>query len=105
MAGWSQFQLGVHAGLTTKQVQMYESGVTTISITALYRIAHALNLPMGYFVKQMDKVLKLPPARRAIAMSADLEKALDMYLSIPDGMHKVLYEFLTGLVKRGRALM
>lgn len=54
----SQYTLAELAGLTRRYIQMIEGGKQNITLTALFSIAEALELPPARLVEQLDQALK-----------------------------------------------
>jgi DNA-binding XRE family transcriptional regulator len=57
MLALSQLNLAQASGVTHQQIQKYESGVATISVARLFRLAKALNVPVGYFFEGLARPL------------------------------------------------
>src|SRR5215831_21077203 len=53
-AGLSQTDLGKHIGVTFQQVQKYENGANRVGSGNLFKIANALNLPVGALFQGID---------------------------------------------------
>lgn len=49
LLGMSQRQVAIHCGLQFQQIQKYESGVSQITASRLWRITEILSVPVGYF--------------------------------------------------------
>ena len=54
LLGLSQEIIGNALHISIQQVQKYEKGVNRISSGNLYRIGHALNVPIAYFFEEVD---------------------------------------------------
>jgi len=52
--GVSQERLAQMLGVAFQQVQKYERGVNRISASRLFQIAHALDVPVGYFFEGLS---------------------------------------------------
>jgi transcriptional regulator with XRE-family HTH domain len=59
--GISQEQLAAVLGLSFQQVQKYERGVNRVGASRLHDLAHALDVPIGYFFEDMPGTQSGPP--------------------------------------------
>ncbi|MEC8291161.1 MAG: helix-turn-helix transcriptional regulator, partial [Pseudomonadota bacterium] len=50
MLGMSQEALGEKLSLTFQKIQEYEKGTNQLSASHLYELAHALDMPVQYFL-------------------------------------------------------
>jgi transcriptional regulator with XRE-family HTH domain len=58
----NQGQLGILIGVTAQQIHRYERGKSAITAISLWRLARALNAPIGYFFEGLGEGLpSLPP--------------------------------------------
>ena len=62
LLGLSQTHLADAIGLTYQQVQKYERGINRMAAATLYRIAEALDVPIGFFFDDLPGVRSPPPA-------------------------------------------
>lgn len=60
-AGISQMQLAEKIGVSYQQVQKYEKGVSEISISRLYQIAEALEVPLTSFLIAEEEAMVSEP--------------------------------------------
>ena len=64
--GLSQTSLGKAVGLTFQQIQKYERGTNRVSASALFRLCHALDVPVTFFFTEMPReFVTEQPAPRA----------------------------------------
>ena len=52
---WSQGDVGRWVGVTFQQIQKYECGASRISAVCLWRMAEALEVPIGYFFEGIPR--------------------------------------------------
>lgn len=55
LRGFTQQGLGDVVGLTFQQIQKYERGTNRIGSSRLFKIAHALETPIGFFFDEMPE--------------------------------------------------
>jgi transcriptional regulator with XRE-family HTH domain len=53
--GMTQKQLGTAAGVRFQQIQKYEWGVNKMSAERIWRLAQALDVPVGYFYEGLGR--------------------------------------------------
>jgi transcriptional regulator with XRE-family HTH domain len=66
LLGVSQTRLGNAVGLTFRQIQKYERGVSVISSSTLFELAKVLDVPVSFFFDEMPAgaLSKRRPSRR-----------------------------------------
>ena len=52
--GLTQLQLGLAIGVRFQQVQKYECAASKMSVSRLWRVAEALNVPISYFFEGLS---------------------------------------------------
>ena len=70
LLGLTQQQLAMACGVRFQQIQKYECGANRVSAARLWRIAGALEVPVGYFFEGLEGAPALPGPTRD--ESADL---------------------------------
>ncbi len=70
LLGLTQQQLAMACGVRFQQIQKYECGANRVSAARLWRIAGALEVPVGYFFEGLEGQVMLPGPTRD--ESADL---------------------------------
>ena len=53
MLGMTQLQLAATIGIASQQIQKYEIGANRLSVSRLVEIATALEVPVGWFFRDM----------------------------------------------------
>ena len=61
--GLTQQQLAGACGVRFQQIQKYECGANRVSAARLWRLARALEVPVGYFFEGLDDAMDAPIAR------------------------------------------
>ena len=64
LMGLTQQQLGAACGLSYHQMQAYENGVGGLPVSALWALACALEVDIGYFFVDMPRALPAEEIRR-----------------------------------------
>ena len=73
--GITQSELAESVNLSYQQIQKYENGKSSISVTRLVEICKALNTDISHFLKDIDNVLSSPEEYRSYNISGtDLTK-------------------------------
>jgi transcriptional regulator with XRE-family HTH domain len=62
LMGLTQQQLAESCGVRFQQIQKYECGANRVSAARLWRIASALEVPVGYFFEGLSDAPAAPPA-------------------------------------------
>lgn len=75
--GWSQSRLGRRSGIPQSVISAYESGAREPSVTALRRLAHALQL----------EVVLVPRPAPHLPDAAVMARQLEDVLSLTEAMH------------------
>ena len=63
LLGLTQQQLAEACGVRFQQIQKYECGANRVSAARLWRLARALEVPVGYFFEGLDDAMDAPIAR------------------------------------------
>src|SRR5579872_5734540 len=75
LLGLTQQQLAASVGVRFQQIQKYECGANRISAARLWRIAAALEVPVGYFYEGLaGAAASLPAARLPLDDASDLAR-------------------------------
>jgi transcriptional regulator with XRE-family HTH domain len=74
LLGLTQQQLAESCGVRFQQIQKYECGANRVSAARLWRIASALDVPVGYFFDGLAEPNAAIPAE-AVDESIDLMRA------------------------------
>ncbi|MDA8238823.1 MAG: helix-turn-helix transcriptional regulator [Nitrospiraceae bacterium] len=61
-SGMSQMQLAEKLGISYQQVQKYEKGTSELTLTRLYQMAEALEIPVGAFLQGENLAVSEQPA-------------------------------------------
>jgi len=99
LIGLSQSQLGAVIGLTFQQIQKYETGFSRIPASALYRIAHALDVPVSFFFDDIDDGSKLPPASLNDLVHRESLGLVRTYYAIPEDIRQQVYELMKAMAR------
>lgn len=100
LRGKSQAQISRDAGITAAAVSQFENGHARPTSSTLLKIAHALDLPLGYFARRPGRMSDVVPAaffrslrstsvterRRATALVGlvhELVQAVEHYVALP----------------------
>ena len=78
LLGMSQETLAGRLGLTFQQIQKYEKGQNRVGASRLWRLAQALDAPVGYFFEDLPD----PPGDAAGGDPRPLD-----FVSTPEGLH------------------
>lgn len=65
LLGMSQEELADELGVTSQQLQHYESGTDGIGAGRLYHVAHALQVPLIFFFEQLPALGGMERLRRS----------------------------------------
>jgi len=93
-AGLSQEQLAELVGVSFQQIQKYESGFTTLSITKLQQIALALKVSVADF-------FDAEPSKGDVILTAEERELLQAYRQVKNGeMRACILKLVSNLNKR-----
>lgn len=65
LVGITQQELGERCGVRFQQIQKYESAANRMSAGMIGRLAHALDVQVGYFYEGLEGLMAARPPRRA----------------------------------------
>lgn len=74
-AGWTQEGLAEKIGVSTQQIQNYESGSNKMNTDRLQQLAQALDVPIQSFFTAIDEALPMAVSEKLL---------LDCYRAIPN---------------------
>ncbi len=77
----SQMQLAEKLGISYQQIQKYEKGMTELTLTRLYQIAEALEIPINTFIQEKNLIVSEPPSFYG-RLSSEEEILLRLYRKI-----------------------
>ncbi|WP_459842087.1 cupin domain-containing protein [Fusibacter bizertensis] len=101
-AGLSIKELAEKASVSTGLISQIENGKVVPSVTALYKVAKALNVSVGYFFDDEPTVHTNPVVRKNERKRLIIDKATGIYeLLTPDMNRKI--EFLSIILKGGES--
>ena len=89
LRGWSQTQLANEAEMDRADISRYENGSREMKITALYRVADALQVDMDQLFFTPDECCEknaLPSKAQRLNKSGQtvLKKVMEIFLQIPE---------------------
>ena len=96
LVGLTQQQLASACGVRFQQIQKYECGANRVSAARLWRIAGALEVPIGYFFDGLEGAPMLPGPTRD--ESADL---VQTYRQLGEQPRRRLLDLARELQKHG----
>ncbi len=77
-------ELAGRLGITHQQLQKYEKGINRISASRLLEIAHALNVPIGYFLDGLNGHSLQEEAEKKMTSM----RIMGSYHKIPDALQR-----------------
>lgn len=89
MKGITQQQLAEQVGIKFQQIQKYETGANRVSASRLWDIAHAMNVPIGFFFDGLDPETTDRVDPMATKEAIDLVR---LYKAIPEVQRGQLFE-------------
>jgi len=93
MLGMNQSQLGDLAGIGFEQVQDYETGGNSISISRMWDIANVLDVPVAFFFEGLDGQTADPGEPWGeISTDKEASEFVLIYYSIPENQRKRLFD-------------
>lgn len=85
--GLSRTELATDLGVSAQQLQKYESGMSTITASGLYRVATRLGVPPSFFFEEIAATPRAPAAEVADPLHApntqEMRQMIDAYRAIP----------------------
>jgi transcriptional regulator with XRE-family HTH domain len=85
----SQMKLAEKVGLSYQQIQKYEKGASELSLTRLFQIAEALELPLDTFFRRKELTVAEPPSLYG-KISNEEESLLRLYRKVGSAKKKKL---------------
>lgn len=74
-AGWTQERIAEQIGVSTQQIQNYESGANKMNTDRLQQLANALDVPIQFFFTDSNETMP---------MAVEEKLLLDSYRAIPN---------------------
>ncbi len=96
----TQRKLGDKVGIKFQQIQKYETGANRISVSRIWDIAAAMEVPVSFFFEGIDG--QAPDAGEARADILTDKKALELvraYYAIPENQRRRLFDMARVLGK------
>ena len=85
--GVSRTELASALGVSAQQMQKYESGMSTITASGLYRVATRLGVPPSFFFEELTAAARPPAPETGLAAFApntqEMRQMIDAYRAIP----------------------
>lgn len=85
--GLTQAQLGAVLGVTFQQIQKYEKGINSLSVTRLLAVAAALDIPLSHLLEQGVTTPSGVSGRKYLHLVRQLEQ---LERHNPDSFHRLL---------------
>ena len=96
MVGMTQQQLGEAVGIKFQQIQKYETGMNRVSASRLWDIAHAMDVPINFFVEGLeDEGVAAKQAENTLGDLLADKEALELvrsYYAIPENQRRRLFD-------------
>ncbi len=98
VVGMTQQQLGDSAGIQYQQIQKYEAGKNRISVSRMWDIAAAMEVPVSFFFEGLDG--QAPDMGKVRGDPLTDKEALDLvrtYYAIPENQRRQLFDLARAL--------
>ena len=97
MIGMTQQQLADKVGIKFQQIQKYETGMNRVSASRLWDIAHALGVPVSFFVAGLgaaaqEEVMGGSDMPGDILSDREALELLRSYYAIPENQRRRLFD-------------
>lgn len=97
-AGLTQNQLGSKVGIAGQQIQKYECGENRISISRMWAIARALDVPMTFFYEGLPNfVTETDAGRGDPRKDKEAREFVKVYFSLPDQHRRQFFNMMNSI--------
>jgi transcriptional regulator with XRE-family HTH domain len=113
LVGLTQHKLAASLGISFQQVQKYECGVNRVSVSRLYDLANALDIPVSFFFDGMSSKLATATPSVPLPDAVELDplmihretlEVMRAYYAVPVEARESVYRLLKSIARSASAV-